>query len=64
MSKKDIPPVPPASRSDKGPGAGAGDHASDLAGDASEERRRNLEKQGRQGNIKVNTTNQGFQQDR
>ena len=64
MSKKGIPPVPPASRSTKGPGAAAEDHNSDLAGNASESRRRNLEKQSRQGNIKVNTTNQGFQQDR
>jgi hypothetical protein len=53
MSKKDIPPIPPAGRSDKGPGAGAGDHASDLAGNASEARRRNLEKQGRQGKGKT-----------
>ena len=65
MSKNDLPPVPPAGRSTKGPGADGGtDHPSDLAGDAAEPRSRNLDKQGRQGNIKVNTTNQGYQQDR
>jgi len=65
MSKRDLPPVPPAGRSNKGPNATEGDNpASDLASDAAGSRRRNVEKQGRQGNIKVNTTNQGYQQDR
>jgi len=63
MSKSDLPPVPPAGRSTKGPGAG-GDSPSDLSGDVADERHRNTDKQGRQGNIKVNTTNQGYQQDR
>jgi hypothetical protein len=64
MSKKGMPPVPPAGRTSKGPGDGDTDHPSDLADNAAEARRRNLEKQGRQGNIKINTTNQGYQQDR
>ena len=64
MSKKDLPPVPPAGRSNKGRGeADPGDkfHLSNNAGEA---RQRNLDQQGRQGNIKVNTTHQGYQQDR
>ena len=65
MSKKDLPPVPSAGRSDKGPGAAAEDKAlSDLATNAGESRERNIDKQGRQGNIAVNTRNQGYQQDR
>ena len=65
MSKKDLPPVPPAGRSDKGPGATAeGEAHSDLATNAGESRQRNIDKQGRQGNIAANTRNQGYQQDR
>ena len=64
MSKSDLPPVPPAGRSDKGPGAGGAEGHSDLATDAADSKHRNIDKQGRQGNIKVNTTNQGYQQDR
>jgi hypothetical protein len=57
MSK--MPPVPPEQRSDKGPG-------SDPKIDADEKKpgRENFDTQGRQGNIKQNTTNQGYQQDR
>jgi hypothetical protein len=62
MTKR-TPPVPPAGRSNKGPGS---DHA-DL-GDAKvrgeDDRTRNLKEQGRQGNIAQNTRNQGYQQDR
>jgi hypothetical protein len=65
MSKKDLPPVPPAGRSNKGPNAAKGGAArSDLAADQGEPRHRNTEKQGRQGNIAANTRNQGYQQDR
>lgn len=64
MSKNHIPPVPPAGRSNKGPGATADAAPSDLASDAAESRNRNIDKQGRQGNIAVNTHNQGYQQDR
>ncbi len=56
--------MPPAGRTGKGPGAEPGERVSDLASDAAEERRRNIDKQGRHGNIAVNTRNQGFQQDR
>lgn len=64
MSKKDLPPVPPAGRSDKRPGAVSENATSDLASDAADSRHRNIDKQGRQGNIAVNTRNQGYQQDR
>jgi hypothetical protein len=64
MSKKDLPPVPPAGRTDKGPGAAEPEHNSDLKSDAAEPRHRNIDKQGRQGNIAANTRNQGYQQDR
>jgi hypothetical protein len=64
MSKKDLPPVPPAGRSNKGTGEAGPGADSDLSNNASEERQRNIDQQGRQGNIKVNTTNQGYQQDR
>jgi hypothetical protein len=62
---KHVPPVPPAARSTKGPGAqdAADPSAGDVAAGA-DPRQRNIDKQGRQGNIKVNTTNQGYQQDR
>ena len=65
MSRKDLPPVPPAGRSNRRPDAATADAAaSDLASDAGESRRRNVAKQGRQGNIASNTKNQGYQQDR
>ncbi|MGE5269441.1 MAG: hypothetical protein ACM3JG_07180 [Thiohalocapsa sp.] len=65
MPKNDLPPVPPAGRSSKGPVPQDKETArSDLATDAAEERQRNIDKQGRQGNIKVNSKNQGYQQDR
>ncbi|HVW93782.1 MAG TPA: hypothetical protein VHB74_14405 [Devosia sp.] len=60
---KHLPPIPPANRSPKGTG---GD--SKLApqggsgGPVVDER--NLAEQDRQGNIRQNTTNQGYQQDR
>jgi hypothetical protein len=59
---KHLPPIPPANRSPKGTG---GDDRTDIgepARPATDER--NLAEQDRQGNIKQNTTNQGFQQDR
>ena len=64
MSKKDLPPVPPAGRSNKGTGEAEPGADSDLSNNAGESRQRNIDQQGRQGNIKVNTTNQGYQQDR
>jgi hypothetical protein len=60
---KHLPPIPPASVSPKGTG---GDRATDVQSEAVESSKaiKNLAEQGRQGNIKQNTTNQGYQQDR
>jgi len=61
---KHMPPVPPANRSDKGPG---GADKLETAKDDKVENRSvpgNLEQQDRQGGIKQNTTHQGYQQDR
>jgi hypothetical protein len=57
MSK--MPPVPPEQRSNKGPGSDP-----KLEKDENIPGRENFDTQGRQGNIKQNTTNQGYQQDR
>jgi hypothetical protein len=57
-----VPPVPPENRSPKGTGDTkeiARDHAQH-----GEKRVQNPAQQGQQGNIKQNTTNQGYQQDR
>jgi hypothetical protein len=63
MSKQ--PPVPPANRSDKGPGSRP---AADPGIDRNDVRRledkENLKRQGDAGNIAQNTTHQGHQQDR
>jgi hypothetical protein len=66
MSKAHMPPVPPANRSDKGPG---GDGRADPAAAENREARGggkdgNTAEQGRAGNTKQNTTHQGLQQDR
>jgi hypothetical protein len=59
-----LPPVPSANRSPKGP-TDSPDVPTDTAVDKKDHvRQRNLGQQGRQGNIKQNTTNQGYQQDR
>jgi hypothetical protein len=57
---KHMPPIPPANRSPKGTGdrIDAARQGESRTGD------RNLAEQDRQGNIKQNTTNQGYQQDR
>ena len=55
------PPIPPQNRSTKGVGS---DEANVGAKDAKPAPRENLAEQGRQGNIRQNTTNQGRQQDR
>jgi hypothetical protein len=60
MSKDNRPPVPPEGRGSAG--AGPGKERSDVA--HADKRDRNVEKQGRQGNTKQNTTHQGYQQDR
>jgi hypothetical protein len=63
MAKSDWPPVPPEGQSHKGPGdASHGRDRSDIA--KADKRDRNVDQQGRQGNIRENTRNQGYQQDR
>lgn len=58
---KHLPPVPPQGQSSKGPG----EHKTmDRDTARSGSRDRNLAEQGRQGNIRQNTTHQGYQQDR
>ena len=68
MSKAHLPPVPPAGRSTKGPGSHTpgpqGDMSAEVAEANQDSKNRNLGEQGRQGNVKQNTTNQGYQQDR
>lgn len=59
---KHLPPVPPQNQSNKGPGEHRTIDPNATTGDNKQQR--NLAEQGRQGNIKQNTTNQGFQQDR
>jgi hypothetical protein len=54
-----MPPVPPEQRSDKGPGSDP-----KIETDEKVHGRENFDTQGRHGNIKQNTTNQGYQQDR
>ena len=65
-SKAHLPPVPPANRSPHGPGAQSpeGDMGAQTAEAVKSSRDRNLGEQGRQGDIKQNTTHQGYQQDR
>jgi hypothetical protein len=58
-----LPPVSPASRSPKGPGDQA-EPAPSTDSKGAVEAPENLKEQDRQGNIKQNTTNQGYQQDR
>jgi hypothetical protein len=62
MSK--VPPVPPANRSPKGPGADPNVKLEDQKPADTGSASKNLAEQDRQGNIKQNTTNQGYQQDR
>lgn len=60
-----MPPVPPENRSPKGPGGDAPGEAP-QAGQARDAntRKTDPDKIGQSGNTKVNTTNQGLQQDR
>ncbi|MDB5570445.1 MAG: hypothetical protein JWN93_1628 [Hyphomicrobiales bacterium] len=61
---KTMPPVPPANRSPKGPGSDPEAPVDTAPDKKMADRQRNLGEQGRQGNIKQNTTHQGYQQDR
>ncbi len=59
---KSMPPIPPAARSNKGPAA---ETPQDHRRDGSQpQASRNLAEQGHQRNIRQNTMNQGYQQDR
>lgn len=64
MSKSDMPPVPPAGRSPKDRPAASGNGKADLPASGHHPEKRNLAEQGRQGNVKQNTTHKGYQQDR
>ena len=65
MSKADLPPVPPAGRGEHRPGPAAKRQATaDAAKRAADKADPNAAKRGRQGNIKQNTTHQGYKQDR
>jgi hypothetical protein len=55
------PPVPPANQSHKGPGSATAAPVSQGHGGSQTQ---NPDKVGQAGNTKVNTTNQGYQQDR
>jgi hypothetical protein len=59
MTKQQMPPVPAEQRSPKGPGSDPNFSQADEI-----PARENFDEQGRQGNIKQNTHNQGYQQDR
>ncbi|MBV9748694.1 MAG: hypothetical protein JO157_07760 [Acetobacteraceae bacterium] len=58
------PPVPPENRSPKGPGEPASTHKGTASKLHPAKAPDNLGEQGEQGNMKQNTTNQGYQQDR
>jgi hypothetical protein len=66
MSKAHLPPVPPANRAPVGPNQKSpeGDLEPEVAEDNMESKNRNIEQQGRQGNIAQNTRHPGYQQDR
>jgi hypothetical protein len=57
------PPVPPEQRSDKGSDA-VDESRTSKPKHGYDDKSRNLGGQGRQGNVKQNTTNTGYQQDR
>ncbi|MBR0706860.1 hypothetical protein ACVIW2_002185 [Bradyrhizobium huanghuaihaiense] len=57
-----MPPVPPDNQSPKGTGDSKQTSAKQTP--RGQQRTENPDQQGDQGNIKQNTTNQGYQQDR
>lgn len=61
MSSK-MPPVPPAERSDKGPGSAP--QASKDTTPKGQQRPSNPDQQDQEGNTRINTTHQGHQQGR
>ena len=67
MSRTDLPPVPSAGRGKQPAGHGHEDARIDRPDPMAKRGKptaRNLASQGRQGNIKQNTTHSGHQQDR
>lgn len=58
------PPVPPDQRSPHGGGAEKTPEKSERPPPGYRPQERNVAEQGRQGNVKQNTTNKGLQQDR
>jgi hypothetical protein len=62
MAKQQLPPVPPAGRSNKGPGEG--ERAKPMAEAEDAHAAEQGDAAGRQKNIAVNTTHSGHQQDR
>lgn len=58
------PPVPPDQRSPKGPQSETRAPADTTTHGVAASVPDNVDQQGRQGNSKQNTTNQGYQQDR
>ncbi len=54
------PPIPPANQTTKGPGGDVHDNIEQ----GTTEQPMNPDKQGQSANTKINTTNQGLQQDR
>jgi hypothetical protein len=58
------PPIPPENRSPKGTGETAAPATRDRSGGDSSGNKANPDKTGQAGNTRVNTTNQGYQQDR
>lgn len=65
MSKAHMPPVPPAGRSNKGPGGDDRvDPATSKGAAEGNAKGGNAAEQGGSGNLAQNTTNAGHQQDR
>lgn len=58
------PPVPPENRSPKGPGEPSPHAAADQSRGDTSGNKANPDKTGQAGNTRINTTNQGHQQDR
>lgn len=63
MSSK-MPPVPPAERSNKGPGSDPQTSRDNTPHGKAKTVPQNPDQQGQEGNTRINTTNQGYQQDR
>ena len=59
-----VPPVQPGNRSPKGPGEGSAHASSDQSRGDTSGNKANPDKTGQAGNTRINTTNQGHQQDR